>query len=237
MMEGRSADAIEAGRKLVEVTPIEMYQDLPFLEDFAPTHVFALARFGKWDEILAQPQPPEALKFTTGVWRFARGLAQLRQGQPDEAQKELNALTALAASKEMQEFGLSSFATAGQLLTIAANTLEGEIAAANGNAEHAIEHLEAAVKIQDELPYIEPPAWYMPARQALGAVLLDAGKAAEAEAVYREDLRQYPKNGWSLFGLAQSLKAQGKDADAAEAQQQFEEAWQHADVMLTQSRF
>jgi tetratricopeptide (TPR) repeat protein len=137
----------------------------------------------------------------------------------------------------MQEFGLSSFATAGQLLTIAANTLEGEIAGAKGAADQAIEHLEAAVKLQDELPYIEPPAWYMPVRQALGAALLDAGKPAEAEAVYREDLRQYPKNGWSLFGLVQSLNAQGKDADAAEAQKQFEEAWQHADVTLSASRF
>ncbi len=237
MMEGRSADAIEAGRKLEEVVPIEMYRDLPFLEDFAPTHLFALARFGKWDEILARPQPPAELKFTTGVWHYARGLALLRQGKPDEAQKELDALLALANSKEMQEFGLSSFAMAGQLLTIAANTLEGEIAGAKGDLNHAIEHLETAVKIQDELPYIEPPAWYLPVRQMLGAALLDAGKPAEAEAVYREDLKQYPKNGWSLFGLAQSLKAQGKDADAADVQKQFEEAWQHADVTLERSSY
>jgi tetratricopeptide (TPR) repeat protein len=237
MMEGRSADAIEAGRKLEEVVPIEMYRDLPFLEDFAPSHLFALARFGKWDEILTRPQPPAELRYTTGVWRYARGLALLRQGKPDEAQKELDALLALANSKEMQEFGLSSFATAGQLLTIAANTLEGEIAAAKGDLDHAIEHLEAAVKIQDELPYIEPPAWYMPVRQVLGAMLLDAGKSAEAEVVYRDDLKQYPKNGWSLFGLAQSLKAQGKDADAADVQKQFEEAWQHADVTLKRSSF
>jgi tetratricopeptide (TPR) repeat protein len=237
MMEGRSADAIEAGKKLASNMPIEMYRDLPFLEDFARPHLFALARFGKWDEILAQPKPPEELKFTTGVWHYTRGLAALRLGRLDDADAELKQLAALAASKEMQEFGLSSFATAGQLLTIASNTLEGEIAGARGNAEHMIEHLEAAVKIQDELPYIEPPAWYFPVRQALGAALLEADKPAEAEAVYREDLRQYPKNGWSLFGLAQSLKAQGKDADAAEAQKQFEEAWKNADVTLTSSRY
>lgn len=237
MMEGRSADAIEAGKKLADNLPIEMYRDLPFLEDFAPTHLFALARFGKWDEVLAQPKPPQELKFTIGVWHYARGLAALRQGKVDDADAELRQLAALAASKEMQEFGLSSFATAGQLLTIASNTLEGEIAGAQGNVDHMIEHLEAAVQIQDELPYIEPPAWYFPVRQALGAALLEAGKPADAEAVYREDLRQYPKNGWSLFGLAQSLKAQGKDADAAEAQTQFEAAWKNADVTLTSSRY
>jgi tetratricopeptide (TPR) repeat protein len=236
-MGGNSALALEAARKLVGGVPAETYRSFPFLEDFPPTALFALMRFGKWDDILNEPQPPDELKYTTGIWHYARGTALLRQGKLDDAEKELAPLKELAQSQEMQEFGLSSFATAGQLLTIAANTLEGEIAAAKGDAEHAIEHLQDAVNIQDELPYIEPPAWFMPVRQALGAALLDAGKPAEAEAVYREDLKQYPRNGWSLFGLVQSLKAQGKDADAAEAQKQFEEAWQHSDVELTASRF
>jgi len=100
-----------------------------------------------------------------------------------------------------------------------------------------IARLEKAVEIQDTLAYIEPPAWFYPVRQNLGAALLEAGRAAEAEAVYREDLRQYADNGWSLFGLAESLRAQGKLAEAAEAQQRFEAAWQRADVTLTASRF
>ena len=100
-----------------------------------------------------------------------------------------------------------------------------------------IAHLEEAVRIQDSLAYIEPPSWYYPVRQNLGAALLALGRTEEAEAVYREDLRQYPNNGWSLFGLAESLRAQGKTEEAAEVQQRFEAAWQYADVVLNASRF
>jgi TolA-binding protein len=100
-----------------------------------------------------------------------------------------------------------------------------------------IAELEAAVEIQDGLGYMEPPSWFYPVRHNLGAALLEAGQAAEAEAVYREDLKQYPNNGWSLFGLAESLRAQDKTAEADKMQQQFELAWQYADVTLTASRF
>ena len=236
-MEGNSTTAIEAARKLVASIPLETYGSLPYLEDFPPIALLTLLRFGKWDDVLKEPQPPAQLKYTNGVWHYARGMALLRLGKLDEAAKELAPVKELAQSEEMQKLGLGSFATVAQLLTMAANTLEGEIAGAQGNNDPMIEHLKTAVKIQDDLPYIEPPAWYFPVRQALGGALLKAGKPAEAETVYRADLRQYPKNGWSLFGLAQSLKAQGKDADAAVAQKQFEEAWQHADVKLTASEF
>jgi tetratricopeptide (TPR) repeat protein len=115
--------------------------------------------------------------------------------------------------------------------------LAGELAGARGETEQMITELEAAVAIQDGLHYIEPPAWHFPTRHYLGAALLKLGHFAEAEAVYREDLRQYPLNGWSLFGLAESLKGQGKAAEAAEVQAQFEAAWQYADVKLAASRF
>ena len=149
---------------------------------------------------------------------------------------------------------MDSFPTAATLLEVAAGVLAGELAFARGEFEEGIARLEAAVAIQDDLPYNEPPPWFYPVRQNLGAALLAASRAAdgdvtlgarqraqqyaaEAEAVYREDLRRYPQNGWSLFGLAQSLRVQGKDAEAADVQRRFAEAWQRADVALTASRF
>jgi tetratricopeptide (TPR) repeat protein len=233
IMEGNSKTALEAARKLVATIPVEAYAVLPQFELFPPSTLFAQVRFGLWDDVMKEAQPPAQLKYTTGVWHYARGMALVHKGNLTEAQKEQQQLKALATSDEMGKLGLLSFATAGQLLTLANGTLEAEIAGAQGDTTAQIKRLEEAVKLQDSLPYIEPPAWYFPVRHALGAVLLKANKAADAEAVYREDLRQYPKNGWSLLGLSQSLKAQGKDA--ADVQTQFINAWQYADVKLTAS--
>jgi tetratricopeptide (TPR) repeat protein len=137
----------------------------------------------------------------------------------------------------MRELSLASFPKAATLLEIATHVLGGEIEAARGDPDAAIARLEEAVAIQDGLAYIEPPAWFYPARHNLGAVLLAAGRAPQAEAVYREDLRQYPNNGWSLLGLSQSLAAQGMTAEAQAAQQQFAEVWQQADLTPTASRY
>ncbi len=137
----------------------------------------------------------------------------------------------------MEELVLYSFSPAATMLEIATYILQGEIAGAQGQLDTQIAELQAAVRMQDELAYIEPPAWYYPVRHSLGAALLAADRAAEAEEVYREDLKQYPQNGWSLFGLMKSLQAQGKTAEAAEVEQQFEEAWSHADVTLASSQF
>ena len=115
--------------------------------------------------------------------------------------------------------------------------LRGERAAADGDLEAATQALEKSVAAQDSMNYIEPPAWYFPVRQALGAVQLEAGHFEEAEATYRADLAQYPNNGWSLWGLSKSLEGQDKQADAAWARQGFENAWARADVELNASRF
>jgi tetratricopeptide (TPR) repeat protein len=126
--------------------------------------------------------------------------------------------------------------SAAALLEIAVAHLEGEVALVEGRTKDAIEDLERASSLHDALAYMEPPPWYAPPRQVLGSLLLKDGRAAEAEAVYREDLRQYPKNGWSLLGLAQSLDAQGEDAKASWAKKGFEAAWARADVELDRSR-
>jgi tetratricopeptide (TPR) repeat protein len=171
------------------------------------------------------------------MWHFAQGIALLRTGEVEKAQASLAVVQEIAAKPEMASQGLLSFATADQILKIAAGILAGEIAASQGDYETAVAELEAAVAIQDSLPYIEPPAWFYPVRQTLGAVLLEAGRAEEAEAVYRKDLEQYRANGWSLFGLMTALEQQGKNDEAAAVQVEFEEAWQYADVELTASRF
>jgi tetratricopeptide (TPR) repeat protein len=236
-MMGASENTIQAARDLVDSLPADTYREIPMLEDFNPMLYYALVRFGKWDEILAEPVPAEDLQLSTGMWNFAQGMALLRTGKVEEAQAALAVVQEIAAKPEMASQGLLSFATAEQILKIASGILAGEIAASQGDVDTAVAELEAAVAIQDSLPYIEPPAWFYPVRQTLGAVLLEAGRAGEAEAVYRKDLEQYAANGWSLFGLMTALEAQGKTDEAAEVKAQFEEAWQHADVELTASRF
>jgi tetratricopeptide (TPR) repeat protein len=235
LMEGRSETAIAAAGKLVAGVPEAVYREVPALEDFRPTTLFALVRFGKWAEVLAEPAPAADLRYTTGIWHWARGLAFLQTGDLERAQVEQARLAAIAASPEAAQQGLMSLSTAATLLGIASDVLDAELAGARGQSERQLERLEAAVAIQDGLAYMEPPAWFYPVRQSLGAALLEAGRASEAEAVYREDLRQYPENGWSLFGLARSLEAQGRSAEAAEARQRFELAWRHADIRLTSS--
>jgi tetratricopeptide (TPR) repeat protein len=123
------------------------------------------------------------------------------------------------------------------MLTLAVEVLAGELAARRGEGDAAVRHLAEAARIQDGHWFTEPPPWYFPVRQSLGAVLLSAGRAAEAEAVYREDLRRNPENGWSLFGLAQALRAQGKTEEATTTDARYRRAWVRADVTLTASRF
>jgi tetratricopeptide (TPR) repeat protein len=236
-MQGRSELALEAARKLVAKIPDQAYGDIPALEDFKPMPLFALVRFGKWQEVLQEPQPPSKLQYATGMWHWARGLAYVRLGQLNQAIAESEQLSKIAQTDAMKQLTLASFPKASTLLTLASHVLAGELAGARGQTDAAIAQLQEAVDIQDSLSYIEPPSWYYPVRQNLGAALLKAGRAKEAEAVYREDLRQYPNNGWSLFGLAQSLRVQGKAKEARAAQQRFREAWKYADVTLTASHF
>jgi tetratricopeptide (TPR) repeat protein len=234
--EGRSDLALMTARKLASVTR-DGKADMPFLQEFVAIPMLTLARFARWDTLLAEPQPEKSDVYLTGIWEYTRGLAQARTGAIDDARSSLAMLRKTSQSEEASALILAGgTASAATLLEIAAAHLEGEMALVEGRAHDAIEDLERASSLHDALAYMEPPPWYAPPRQILGSLLLEEGRAKEAEAVYREDLRQYPKNGWSLLGLAQSLEAQGDDVKASWAREGFEAAWARADVELDRSR-
>ena len=192
---------------------------------------YAMVRFGKWDEILAEPAPAHDTIFTRGVWHYARGRALAGKGRLEEAATELSALEAIVRDPALPTLPASaSLNTPDTILRIAPEVLAGDIAARRKDVDAALLHLERAVRCEDALIYTEPPDWPEPVRQALGAVLLDAGRPVEAEAVYWDDLKRNAENGWALFGLVQALTAQGKKEDAARAQQRFDKAWAAADI-------
>ncbi len=235
--EGRSTVSIEAARKLsANMTP-EIVAEVPIVEEFVPMELVALARFGRWEELASSEAPRADWRYTTGVWHYGRGMAHAASGERAAAQQELAALEAIAAEPDLAELVFASGSTPAQLLSIGARVLTARIAGESGLWSEAIPLLQAAVAMQDALPYTEPPPWYFPTREALGDALLRADRPAEAEAVYREQLEVTPRNGWSLTGLAASLRAQGRTQDAEAADAQLAEAWERADVALTSSVF
>ncbi len=199
--------------------------------------LFTKALFGQWKEILEEPILPIDLLYPTGIRHYARGLAFLRQSQLDQAKDELNSLKKIVKDPAIADLTIFDLNSIPHILKIAQAILSGEIEAQQGNYDQSITYLQQAVKLEDDLNYTEPKDWYLPSRQVLGAILLQAGKAHEAEQAYREDLKVHPQNGWALFGLVESLNAQGKPTEAEAAQQEFKDAWADADVTLTSSRF
>ncbi|MEE8326288.1 MAG: hypothetical protein V3R58_04540 [candidate division NC10 bacterium] len=231
-LEGRSAVAIDSARKVAaEVPEKNRGVTLRFL---AP-ELSALVHFGKWQEILAHPKPSGNLALTA-LWHYVRGMALRAEGNLDEASRELDSLIRIGNDSTIEQLqGQSN--PASSILPIARHILAGEIAAKRGDFATAISHLDTAVRFEDGLVYTEPADWNSPARHYLGAVLLEAGRALEAEVVYWEDLRHNPENGRALFGLMQSLRAQGKNAMAIDIERRFQNAWSQADVKLESSRF
>ena len=229
-MAGRSVQAIEASNLLTSKVNVEAARQVGMLQEMLPYHVLTLTTFGKWDEVLAEPLPPADIRFSYAMAHYARGVAHAAKGQWAEAQAALDTVTAVnAATPEGAESKTA--------LSIAVYSLSGEIATRRGDHDAGANYFRKAAKIEDAGLYFEPPKWYYPIRHSLGAALLKAGHYAEAEKVYREDLRRFPENGWSLFGLTQALEAQGKNTEAAAAEARFRQAWANTDVTLTASRF
>lgn len=234
MMEGRSDLALASARKMMADVPAEFLRDeAPLIDPYMMIALDVLKRFGRWDEILREPAPPKQLLITTAMYHYARGLAFAAKGKIDRATREQGKFT--EAVKKIPENALTGINPAHKVLSIASHMLTGEIALAEGKLDVAASEMRKAVEIEDDLLYMEPPEWIQPSRHTLAAVLVRARKYDEAERVYREDLAHWPENGWSLFGLAQCLKASGKTAEADEVQRRFEKAWARADLKITSS--
>lgn len=234
-MEGRQVEALKVARELTGTITEADARKEKWKELYLPIPYFSLIRFGQWDALLREPVPPKGLRFQEGIWRLGRGLASAAMGRIPGAEGEQYVLANLA--KQFRRPRGAEDKTERTLLQIAERVLAGDIAMRRHKPEEAIKILREGAALEDGLPYTEPPYWPIPVRHFLGAALLAAGQPVEAEQVYREDLRRHPENGWSLWGLTQSLRAQHKGSDAEAVEQRFKSAWAHADVTLTASRF
>ncbi len=238
MFQGRADAAMAAARQVKDKIPVDLKDDTWALNElFRSQPMFVMMRFGQWEAMLNEPQPIDRMRFMNGVWHYGRGLAHAHQGRLEDARTELAALTSFREMTAANAEYYTGFAVAGDLLTIAEELLTGEILAKEKKFPRSIAHLERAVRLEDSLRYNEPTDWYMPTRHMLGAVLLEAGLPTEAETVYWEDLRRNPNNGYALFGLHQSLKAQNNAPVAAEIEKRLAVAWKDADKPLQTSRY
>lgn len=236
MQLGQSKKALGAMREMLAGVPKEWVavpENAAIADGFLAAPLEVMVRFGMWDEVLKEPEPPETFPIARGLRHHARGVALAAQGKPKEARAELEAFRAVAkATPKEAVFGNNS---AADLFAVADPMLEGEILAAEGKTAEGIKRLAAAVAKEDQLKYMEPPDWIVPVRHALGAFLLKDGQAAEAEKVYRADLKKWPNNGWGLYGLARSLEAQGKNVEAEKVKAEWKKVWKDADVKITSS--
>ncbi|MEI9983037.1 MAG: hypothetical protein WDN69_07385 [Aliidongia sp.] len=232
-MAGEKSETLAAGKALRAITPVSLMLENPGSDWVVAAAYAAEIRFGAWDEILAEPAPDPKLHGLTAGWLYAQIQALAAKGRIDEARMRLAALDMLAIPAS-EGAGLNG---AAEILAIERLVARARVLVADGKNEEAVTLLTEAVAREDKLSYDEPSGWFFPARHVLGATLFATGKPAEAEAVYREDLRRNPDNGWSLFGLSKALELQGNAEQAAARRRDFDKAWSHADITLTASAF
>jgi len=234
MMSGRYEEAITAARQLEAEMPKDALKAIAGVaEGIMPTNFHVLIRFGKWEQILEEPDYEEWRYVSRAVRRYARAIALSALGRTSEARAEVELFEAAAAACPPDWWVMNNKVDA--ILPIARHMVWGELLFREGKHEESFEHLREAVALEDALVYDEPPAWMLPVRHALGALLMSAGRYAEAESVYREDLRRNRGNGWALLGLSQALAAQGDTTESETYRRRFETAWADADVMPTSS--
>tara|TARA_R110002096_G_scaffold14981_2_gene52856 strand:+ start:736 stop:2421 length:1686 start_codon:yes stop_codon:yes gene_type:complete len=229
MMEGRSKVALDAMRQMeAEAPPGFLEAFTAFADGLMPAVLHGLIRFGKWQEILAQPEYPAFRKVSTAMRHYARAVALANLRRTDEAQRELELFR--AAQRETPEDWMMGVNPAAKVYAIADKMAAGEILFQEGKVEQALTALREAVAAEDALVYDEPPGWMLPVRHALGALLLVADRAEEAETVYRRDLKKHRANAWALLGLEQALRKQGRATEADALKPKVEAAWARADV-------
>lgn len=234
MMEGNGDVAIKAARQVVEsVPPDEFERSAAILDPYMGAIYDTYKRFGRWDEMLAAPAPPKNLPITTALWHFNRGVAYAAKGDVKGAEREQEAF--LAAARNLPDDAVMAINPAAAIMEIAEHFLAGEIAFRRGSIDESVAQLRQAIALEDKLLYMEPPEWVQPVRHTLGAVLLTAGRHEEAEEVYREDLKKWPENGWSLYGLSRCLRAAGQSVEAAKVEARFQKVWSRADAPIQSS--
>jgi tetratricopeptide (TPR) repeat protein len=231
MMLGRSAESIDAATQVASLLPSELLgaPGMDFIQHWSVRPSLMRIRFERWDELLAATPPPEQFAHSQGMWHYARGRALSATGDAAGAARELAELREIASRPDLSTLKLE-YNMSADLLAIAERVLTGWTEAAAGRFAPAGDALRQAVQREDALLYGEPPEWSVPARQDLGVVLLAAGRSAEAEQAFREDLDMFPDNGWSLHGLAVALRAQGRGAEADATEASFNRVWATADV-------
>src|ERR1043166_6867245 len=237
-MLGRYRAAENAARRVVKAAAAgePMAANLPPVQLYLLVPVVTDIRFGKWDAALKEKRPADALKLDVAVSLYARGFAYANKHDFKHAQEDRVLLAAMIDKKAFDQ--IDAFGVPGtKMAQVGLALLDGEIARNQGHLDAALAHFKEANGLYNALPYTEPDYWHQPVSHIYGAALLAAHKPAEAEAVYRNSLKEHRIDGWALFGLAQALEAQGKTKEATEARKQFASAWRLADVKLTSSRF
>ncbi len=234
MMEGRAEVAIRSARGVIDSVPEDyMKREAALVDPYMGAVYDALKRFGRWDDILAEPAPPPFLPITTALWRMNRAVAYAAQGNVEAAEQEKAAFQKAAA--RVPTDALMAINPAADILRIAEHFINGEIAFRRGAIDESVRELRQAIALEDKLRYMEPPEWVQPVRHTLGAVLMSAGRYREAEQAYREDLAKWPENGWSLYGLSRCLQERGAEAEAKEVGERFRRVWSRADAPIASS--
>ena len=230
MMTGQSALALKMVRKMVADIPLDFFRENSFVDGFMAMPLEASMRFGRWDDILAEPAFPDFVPISRALQHYARAIAYAAKEDVLSARAEQAAF--LEARKRVPEHASFGNNAGAQILDVAESFMKGEILYRSGKIEEGLASLREAVSREDKLRYDEPPDWILPARHALGAALLQAGNFPEAEAVFREDLRRLPENGWGLYGLMRALRAQNKTEEAKAVEKRFDRVWKRADIRI-----
>lgn len=236
--EGRGSTSIEAAYKTVNILDKKYFRESGYetVLHYATIPMHVLVKFEQWEKILASPKPDDDLAYPKAIWHYARGMAYANLNKPTEARNELDSLNKLSESEDVKRVIIWSINPAEQVCKIASNVLEAELHAKSGNYQSAIQLLKKAIELEDGLNYNEPPDWFFSVRHLLGDALMNSQNYAGAEKIYLEDLSYWPKNGFALNGLYESLKGQNKMQEAEDVKKQFDTAWRYADSELKYSR-
>lgn len=237
-LEGRGGRALEAAFKTADIIDRNYLRQEGFetTQHYITIPYNVLVKFSQWEKILALPQPDEDLYYPRAIWHYARGMALANTANLDQARTELDALKSLAETDAVKTMMIWEINTTADIANIAIHVLEAEILRLSGNPEKAIEHYTLAIELEDQLNYNEPPDWFFSVRHFLGDLYLNINKPKEAEAVFREDLSYWVKNGFALNGLYHSLLMQQRTEEAETVKKEFEKAWKRADSALKYAR-